>query len=76
MQGKQIIELAADLAMGSITADAIKEQYGEGMLSNVLALGGAIGAGVLTSAALNVLDTQTGIVSDLGSVIDDVFDLF
>lgn len=76
MTGKEIIKLAADLAAGSITADIIKEQYGDGVLSSVLAIGGGIGAGIVTNAALDLLDKETGIVSDVGSLIDDVIDLF
>lgn len=76
MDGKDIVKLAADFAVGGITADAIKERYGDGVLSSVLALGGGIGAGYLTGKALDVVDEHTGIVSDIGSVIDDVLDLF
>ena len=76
MNGKDIIKLAADLAAGGITADAIKEQYGEGVLSSVLAIGGGLAAGIATNAALDLLDEHTGIVSDVGSVIDDIGGLF
>ena len=76
MDGKDIIKLAADFAAGGITADAIKEAYGEGVLSSVLAIAGGFGAGMLTNAALDVLDKHTGIVSDVGSVVDDVIDTF
>lgn len=74
MNGKDIIKLAADLAAGGITADAIKEQYGDGVLSSVLAIGGGLAAGVATNAALDLLDKHTGIVSDIGGAIDDLFD--
>lgn len=74
MTGKDIIKLAADLAAGGITADAIKEQYGDGVLSSVLAIGGGFAAGVATNAALDLLDKHTGIVSSLGDTIDSLFD--
>ncbi len=74
MTGKDIIKLAADLAAGGITADAIKEQYGDGVLSSVLAIGGGFAAGVATNAALDLLDKHTGIVSSLGGAIDSLFD--
>lgn len=76
MDGKDIIKLAVDLAAGSITADAIKEEFGEGVLSSVLALGGGLGVGLLTNAALDTIDKHTGIVSDVGSLVDDVVDTF
>lgn len=76
MDGKDIIKLAAEFAAGGVTADAIKEHYGEGVLSSVLAIGGGIGAGYVVGKALDVVDDHTGIVSDLGGLIDDVFDLF
>lgn len=74
MNGKDIIKLAADFAAGGITADAIKEQYGDGVLSSVLAIGGGLAAGVATNAALDLLDKHTGIVSDVGGIIDNLFD--
>lgn len=74
MNGKDIIKLAADLAAGGITADAIKEQYGEGVLSSVLAIGGGLAAGVATNLLLDQLDKHIGIVSDLGGAIDDIGD--
>ncbi len=76
MDGKQIIKLAADLAAGGITADAIKEHYGEGVLSSVLAISGGLVAGVAVNTALDVLDSHTGIVSDVGGVVDDVIGTF
>lgn len=76
MNGKDVVKLAADLAAGSITTDLIREKYGDGMLTAVLGIGAGIGVGVLTNSALDVLDKHTGIVSDVGGLIDDVFDLF
>lgn len=76
MNGKDIVMLAADLAAGSITADAIHEQYGGGVLASVLALAGGSVAGAVTHTALNTLDRHTGIVSDVGGLVDDVIDTF
>lgn len=76
MDGKDIIKLAADLSVGTITAAAIHEQYGDGILSAVLSIAGGAVAGAVTNAALNMLDRETGIVSDIGSVVDDVFSIF
>lgn len=73
MNGKDVIKLAADLATGGITANAIKEKYGDGVLSSVLAIGGGLAAGVATNAALDLLDKHTGVVSDVGGIIDDLF---
>lgn len=76
MQGKDIIKLAAEFAAGGISADAISEQYGESVLSSVLAIAGGSIAGAVTGAAIDVLDEYTGIVSGVGSVIDDITDWF
>lgn len=76
MDGKIIAILAADLAVGGITASAIQETYGEGVLGTVLALAGGSIAGLATNAALSVVDRETGIVSDVGGLIDDVFSIF
>lgn len=72
MQGKTAVELAADLAAGTITQQAIRSVYGDSMLTAVLGIGGGIVAGVAANAALEWLDRETGIVSDLGNVVDDV----
>ena len=74
--GKSVVELAADLAAGLITEKTIKQLYGDTMLTTVLGIGGGIAAGYFADAALKVLDRETGIVSDLGSLVDDVLDLF
>lgn len=76
MDGKDIIKLAADFAAGDITAKVIEEEYGPGVLSSVLAIAGGVGVGYVTNKALDVLDDHTGIVSDLGGLVDDVLDLF
>ena len=76
MEGVDIIKLAADLAVGTITADAISELYGDGILGAVLAITGGGIAGTLTNSALNAIDRETGIVSDLGSLVDDIFSIF
>ncbi len=76
MQGKDIVKLAAEFAAGGISADAIRERYGDGIMSSVLAVAGGVGAGYIAGKALDVLDEHTGIVSDVGSVVDDILDLF
>ena len=76
MNGTDIIKLAADLTVGAISADAIKEQFGEGVLSSVLAIAGGSVAGAVTHGLLNAIDKETGIVSDVGGVVDDVIDTF
>ena len=74
--GKTAVELAADLAAGLITQHAIKSIYGDTMLSTVLGLGGGLVAGAAMSYALSALDRETGVVSDVGSLVDDVFSIF
>lgn len=76
MDGKQIVKLAADLAAGTISADYIKRYYGDGVLSSVLAVAGGSLVGVAVNSALDILDKHTGIVSDVGSLVDDVVDTF
>ena len=76
MPGKTVVELAADLAAGAITQQAIRSVYGDSMLTAVLGIGGGVVAGVAANAALEWLDRETGIVSDLGSVVDDIFSIF
>lgn len=74
--GKTAVELAADLSAGLITQQAIKSIYGDTMLSTVLGLGGGLVAGAAMGAALNILDRETGLVSDIGSLVDDIFSIF
>lgn len=76
MDGKDIITLAASFAAGGITADAISEHYGDGVLGAVLGLVGGTAVGGLTSATLNAIDRETGIIGDVGGLIDDVFSIF
>lgn len=76
MQGKQIITGAADLTVGALTGNAISEKLGGGLTGLVSGAAVGIVAGVATQKALQALDDETGIVSDLGSVIDDVFSIF
>lgn len=76
MDGKSIVMLAADLAAGSITADIIHEKYGGGVLASVLAIGGGSIAGAVTHGVLETVDRHTGIVSDVGGLVDDVIDTF
>lgn len=76
MQGLNLIKLAADLTAGNITASAIEELYGDNILSVVLQLSGAGVAGVVTNSILDKIEEETGIVSDVGGLIDDVFSIF
>lgn len=76
LKGKTIVELALDLAAGSITEKLIKEQLGEGVLASVLSISGGLAAGIVTSSLLNTIDKELGIVSDVGSLVDDIFDIF
>lgn len=76
LQGKTVIELAADLVAGYITADAIKTELGDGVLNSVLALAGGSIAGIATSKLLDAIEEETGIVRDLGGLVDDVFSIF
>ena len=76
LSGKTVFSLATDLAAGAITQDMIKDELGEGMLNSVLALGGGMLAGVAANSLLNIIDEETGIVSDIGSVVDDVLSIF
>lgn len=76
MNGKSIVMLATDLAAGSITADYIRDEYGDDILTSVLAIGAGFGAGILAHATLEVIDEETGLISDVGDFIDDTFDMF
>lgn len=74
MNGKDLIKLAAEFAAGGISADAIKEHYGDGVLSSVLAITGGTVVGALTGSAVDLVDDLTGgLVSDAGGIIDDLF---
>jgi hypothetical protein len=70
MQGKELIKLAADFSAGSVTAAYIKRQYGDSVFAAVAALAAGGVAGLVTDAAIDVLDEHTGIVSAAGSVVD------
>lgn len=76
MSGKTVVELAADLAAGAITQQAIRRIYGDSVLTAVLGIGGGVVAGIAANTAMEWLDRETGIVSDLGSVVDDIFSIF
>jgi hypothetical protein len=76
IEGKTIVELAADLAAGAITQQTIRSLYGDSVLTAVLGIGGGVVAGFATNYLLEALDRETGIVSDLGSLVDDVLDIF
>ena len=72
MQGKDIVKIAADLSIGAITHQAIEAKYGSAVLSLVV----AAGVGYLANEAIEAFDNETGIVSDIGSLVDDVFSIF
>lgn len=76
MIGKTIVELAADLAAGAITQQAIRNMYGDGILTAVLGIGGGVAAGFAANAALEWVNKETGIVDDIGGLIDDVLSIF
>ena len=76
MDGKDIIKLAVDFAAGGITANAIQEQYGDSVLTTVMAIAGGSLAGLAANSLLDIVDRETGIVSDIGGVVDDVFSIF
>lgn len=76
MDGKDIVKLSADLASGAITQQYISEKYGNGVLGLVLGIGSGVVAGIATNVLLDTLDDHTGVVSDVGGLIDDVLDLF
>ena len=76
LSGKSIVELSADLAAGYITSNMIKDQLGPGILSSVISFGGGIAAGVLANKALEMINDETGIIDDLGEVVDDFFSIF
>lgn len=76
MDGLKIIKLAADLSAGSITAAMIEEKYGPNILSAVLSIAGMSVAGIVTNSVIDFVDKETGIFSDAGSLIDDVFSIF
>jgi hypothetical protein len=78
MRTQDIAKLAAALAAGDITADAIKEQLGDGVLESVLAFGGGIigGAAVggLASAGIDAIEEATGLFSAADDLIGGLFD--
>jgi hypothetical protein len=74
--GNELIRLAASYAAGDVSADWIANQYGASVFSSVFAIASGGIAGVAVNKALDVVDYHTGIVSDVGSVVDDVIDTF
>lgn len=76
MEGKDIVKLAAEFAAGGITANTISEKFGDGVLGLVLGIAGGSVAGAATGALLDVVDRETGIVSDIGGLVDDIFSIF
>jgi hypothetical protein len=76
MNGKEIVKLAAEFAAGAVSADYISEQFGDGVLGAVLGIVGGTAVGGLTGSLLDAVDRETGIVSDIGGLVDDVFSIF
>lgn len=76
LKGKAIAELSADLAAGYITERMIKEQLGDGVLNSVLAIEGGFLGAALATYALDAINEETGIMDDIGSVVDDIFSIF
>ena len=76
MDGKEITKLAGELSAGTITTAAISAAYGPGVLSAVLGIAGGVVAGSVAGSLIDMIDRETGIVSDIGSVVDDIFSIF
>ena len=55
-KGNLAVRLAADMAAGTITAEAIKRMYGDSVLTTVLGIGSGVVAGVVADTALDILD--------------------
>lgn len=70
MKASQLAGLAAGLAAGSITANSITEEHGDGVLSAVLAIGTGGLVGAIAGKATEVFVEETG----LGDFIDELFD--
>lgn len=80
MENREYVKLAIDFSAGTLTAAAIKRQYGDGVFASVAALAAGGLVGVATDAALDILDDHTGVVTAVGDVaeagIDAVTSLF
>lgn len=76
MEASDIAKLAADLSIGAITADAIREHYGDGILSAVLGIaGGSIVAGLAAPLVSSLMD-ETGVSGLIDDVADEVGGFF
>jgi hypothetical protein len=72
MDTKTAIKLSADLAAGTITESHIRRAYGDTALATVLGIAAGVGVGYAVNEVLEVIDNETGIVSDVAGVVDDV----
>ena len=76
MNGNDVITGLIDLGVGAATGDLVSEKLGGGIGG---LLGGAVVgsiAGGLTNELVKKVNNETGIIDDLGGLLDDVFDLF
>jgi hypothetical protein len=80
MTGKQLTKLTAQLAAGSITQDYIKDKYGAGILTQVVA---GLGAGYVMGEVAEALydtpvigDAAKIVAEPVADVVSGVLDLF
>lgn len=76
MQPSDIAKLAADFALGSVTAGFISEQYGPGILGEVLGIvGGSAVAGIVSKPVSNLMDSTgvSNLIDDVGGLFGDLF---
>jgi len=76
MSGKDILTGLIDLGVGAATGNVVSEKL-DGGLTGLLggAIVGSVAAG-LTNELVKKVNDETGIIDDVGGLIDDVFDLF
>lgn len=73
---KDIATLSVGLSSGLLTEKMIKDELGEGILSEVIAFSGATYAGTIASDTFSKLSTDVGL-DDIFSSVDDIFnDIF
>lgn len=67
-------DLAIALASGAITAEAISDQYGEGVLGTVLGMvaGGAVASVAIPATRVAMELDPTGILKGTSNIVEDV----